>query len=318
MLWASSPVGSTVLRISFSRSNSVAFFKSWRTSSSSASRIIWSMLPWNSRDSVRALRAQKPATRSARGRSFGPITRSATIPISINSGQPISNSIGQPTTERQHHTAPQGARFISERRGSGNRGHCSASFLPNLRTAGLRLACGPQARGPITEERLLVDFVGLRFVVNQLGSLAEHRRADVEEAGGAQLVDAGQHIEAVEPEMREKTRSRHPIERAARAVASAARPHPACLHQPVEGAARQRDAPDCLDLGARRRLVIGNDRQRLDGGPRQPARHDPFALQERGEVWRGTEGPAAGEAYQVHSTLGVALGKLAQQRLDIG
>src|SRR5260370_25781395 len=267
MLWVSSAVGSAVLSVSFYSSNSVAFFKSWRSSSSSASRIIWSMLPWNSRGSVRALRTQKPATGSARGRSFGPITRSATIPISINSGQPISNSIGQPTTERQHHTAPQGARFISERRGSGNRGHCSASFLPNLRTAAVPAACGPEARDPITEERLIVDFVRFRLVVNQLGSLAEHRRADVEEAGGAQLVDAGQRIEAVEPEMSEKGRGRHPVERAARAVASAARPHPARFHQPVEGAARQRDAPDRLDLGARRRLVIGDDRQRLDGGP---------------------------------------------------
>ncbi len=51
------------------------------------------MLLWNSRDSVRALRTQNPATRSARGKSFGPITTSATAPISINSGQPISNSI---------------------------------------------------------------------------------------------------------------------------------------------------------------------------------------------------------------------------------
>ena len=105
-----------------------AFFRSWRTSSSSASRIIWSMLPWNSRDRVRALRTQKPATRRARGRSFGPITTSATIPISINSGQPISNSIGRPKSKSHHQTAPQGAGFISERRASSNRRRDRASF----------------------------------------------------------------------------------------------------------------------------------------------------------------------------------------------
>src|SRR5882762_900646 len=52
------------------------------------------MLLWNSRDRVRALRTQYPATRSARGRSFGPIKTSATTPISSNSDQPMSKSMG--------------------------------------------------------------------------------------------------------------------------------------------------------------------------------------------------------------------------------
>src|SRR5262249_7349673 len=86
---------------------SVAFFRSWRISSSSASRIIWSTLDWNSRDRERALRTQKPATLSARGRSLGPITTSATTPTSNSSGQPISNSIEGSPEERRHHWAPQ-------------------------------------------------------------------------------------------------------------------------------------------------------------------------------------------------------------------
>src|SRR6266478_2520802 len=52
------------------------------------------MLLWNSRDRVRALPTQYPATRSARGRSFGPIKTSATTPISSNSDQPMSKSMG--------------------------------------------------------------------------------------------------------------------------------------------------------------------------------------------------------------------------------
>src|SRR5712691_3282022 len=80
--------------------------------------------------------------------------------------------------------------------------------------------------------RSLLEFVGLRLLDDQLGGLTEHCRADVEEAGGAQLIDPGQRIEAVEPEMGEKARGRCPIERAARAVTPAKRPHPARLHQP--------------------------------------------------------------------------------------
>ena len=83
-----------ILFISWSRLNSVACFSSFWTSSSSASRIICSTLLWNSRDIVRALRTQYPATRRAAGRSLGPITTSAMTPISINSGQPISKNIG--------------------------------------------------------------------------------------------------------------------------------------------------------------------------------------------------------------------------------
>ena len=78
---------------SWSRLMSVTFFSSWRTSSSSASRIICSKLRWNSRDIVRALRTQYPATRNAAGKSLGPITTSATTPISTSSGQPISRNI---------------------------------------------------------------------------------------------------------------------------------------------------------------------------------------------------------------------------------
>src|SRR5260370_42482723 len=72
------------------------------------------MLLWNSRDKVRALRTQKPAIFKARGRSFGPITTSATTPISSNSGQPMSNSIGGSALWQQHQMAPQ-SRDLSQK-----------------------------------------------------------------------------------------------------------------------------------------------------------------------------------------------------------
>src|SRR5437879_12932982 len=83
--------------------------------------------------------------------------------------------------------------------------------------------------------RSFVEFVRFRLLHNQLCSLAQHRWPDIEKAGRLQLLDPGQRIEAVKPEMRKKARGRHPVERAARAVAPAPRPHPSCLPQPVEG-----------------------------------------------------------------------------------
>src|SRR5438132_11758452 len=76
------------------------------------------MLLWNSRDRVRALRTQYPATRSARGRSFGPIKTSATTPISSNSDQPISKSMGNEQPCAQYASAERA--IFSERDGTGN------------------------------------------------------------------------------------------------------------------------------------------------------------------------------------------------------
>ena len=99
--------------------------------------------------------------------------------------------------------------------------------------------------------------------------------------------------------MREKFRGRRPDQRPPRRLAPAGRAHPARLDQPVEREAGQRNAADRLDLGARDRLVIGDDRQRLDRGAGQSARDNALALQFRREVGRGAEGPAAGDAHEV-------------------
>ena len=56
--------------------------------------------------------------------------------------------------------------------------------------------------------------------------------------------------------------------RTSRRLAAPAHAHPARLEQHVERALGDGDASDILDLGARHRLVIGHDRQRLDRGAR--------------------------------------------------
>src|SRR5581483_4113011 len=121
------PSGSTVLWNSCSKSNWVALLSSSRTSCSSASRIICSTLDWNSRDIERARLTQYPATRKARGRSFGPITTSATAPISINSGQPMSNSISW----RDHKEGRQ-IRGLREKRRDDVRKPIGRQILPRL------------------------------------------------------------------------------------------------------------------------------------------------------------------------------------------
>src|SRR4051794_32305943 len=113
------------------------------------------------------------------------------------------------------------------------------------------------------------DVTALLFRLTRVGVLGRRRfpkraRPDIEQSGSAQFVDVGQILEAVEAEMREKLRGRRPSQRPSRSLAPAGWAYPAGLDQPVERKAGQRDAADRLDLGARHRLVIGDDRQRLD------------------------------------------------------
>src|SRR5271154_3795052 len=90
--------------------------------------------------------------------------------------------------------------------------------------------------------RLFVVRLGLVFGWGK--AVAEHGRADIEQPRLAQLLDPGQFLEAVEAEMREKMRRRHPVERPARAFAPALGLHPARFQQPVERAACPADAAD--------------------------------------------------------------------------
>src|SRR3546814_21169080 len=77
-----------------------------------------------------------------------------------------------------------------------------------------------------------------------------------------------------------------------RHLAPARRPDPARLHQHVERSPGDLHAPDRLDLGATDRLMIGDDRQRLDGGAGEPARLVPLAPEDMGHVRRRPDTPA--------------------------
>ncbi len=74
---------------------------------------------------------------------------------------------------------------------------------------------------------------------------------------------------ASRPKWTEEFQARAIGDRPARRFAAPAHAHPARLHQHVERAFGDGDAADFLDVGARHRLVIGDDRQRLDRRARQ-------------------------------------------------
>ena len=106
-------------------------------------------------------------------------------------------------------------------------------------------------------------------------------------------------------------------ERPPRRLAPAGRPHPARLHQHVERALRDLDSADRLDLGAADRLVIGDDRQRLDRGARQPPGLVALAPEDEGEVGRGLEMPAPAALDQLDPAPVIMAGKLGQRGGDV-
>ena len=103
------------------------------------------------------------------------------------------------------------------------------------------------------------------------------RQPAVEQAGALELVEPRQIADRVEPEMRQERLAGAVGQRPAGRLAPAAR----------AGSSRSRsststepfevdDAADLLDLGARHRLVIGDDGERLDRRARELARLDRF------------------------------------------
>ena len=88
----------------------------------------------------------------------------------------------------------------------------------------------------------------------------------IEQPGSLQVVDPGQVTTMREPEMGKEAWRRCVSERPPRNFAAARRADPPGLHQHIERAFRNLDATNCLDLGTADRLVIGNDRERLDPG----------------------------------------------------
>ncbi len=134
------------------------------------------------------------------------------------------------------------------------------------------------------------------------------RQPAVEQARALELVEPGQVADRVEPEMREEMPRwcrRSPAGRApcgARADGSSRSP-----------AARRPSpwrsvTPRMSSISAaRHRLVIGDDRERLDRGARELARLGRFLAQEPGQVGGGAERPLAVDAHQIDAARGVFL-----------
>src|SRR5271166_5372492 len=75
-------------------------------------------------------------------------------------------------------------------------------------------------------------------------SFEQSERGEIEEAGGAQLVEARELAQAVEAKMHEKAGSRSPQERPARAGAPALGADPTGLHQRIYSPLAEGNASD--------------------------------------------------------------------------
>ncbi len=133
------------------------------------------------------------------------------------------------------------------------------------------------------------------------------RQLAVEQARRLQLVETRQVADRVESELDQEFGRRAVGDRPARRLAPPAHAHPARLHQHVERALRDRDAADLLDVGARHRLMIGDDRERLERGARQLALFFPLARQQPGEIFGGPKRPAPGDPHEIDAAAGVEL-----------
>jgi hypothetical protein len=82
---------------------------------------------------------------------------------------------------------------------------------------------------------------------------------------------------------------------------------------PFEGG----DATDFLDLGPGHGLVVRDDGQRLEGGPRKLLGLDHVPGEHEGEVVRGAKAPAARDLHEVHAARRVEGDEISQHGLDI-
>ena len=135
--------------------------------------------------------------------------------------------------------------------------------------------------------------------------------------GGLQIVDTRQVAARAEAEVSQEFLRCRIEQRPAGALPAPGRPHPAGIHQHVERALRDLDAADSFDFGSGDRLVIGDDRQRLGRGARQPPRFLARAAQEMREVGRGLEMPTAAALDQLDPAALVMRGELAERDLDL-
>src|ERR1700676_5041182 len=139
-----------------------------------------------------------------------------------------------------------------------------------------------------------------------LGNAEIGRHPRIEKAGALQFVDAGKISRGVEAEMRQERLRRAVSDRSAGRAAATAYAHPFGFEEQVQRAFAGGDAADRLDVGPRHRLVIGDDRQRLEGGARELLLLDGIAAEQKGEIGGGAEAPLAGDLDEIDTMIGAA------------
>src|SRR5262249_8272861 len=82
------------------------------------------------------------------------------------------------------------------------------------------------------------------------GFRPQHGRSEIEQSGGAQLVEPRQVVQTIETKMDQKFLSRHPQQWAPGPGTPALGPYPAGLHQCIDRASGNGNTTDLLDLGA--------------------------------------------------------------------
>ncbi len=106
--------------------------------------------------------------------------------------------------------------------------------------------------------------------------------------------------------------------RTAGTAAAAAHAHPAGLHKHVQRAFAGGHAADFLDIGAGHRLVVGDDRQRLQRRPRQLLLLHRLAAEQERQITGGAEHPLARHLHQSDAALGIGFLHVAQESGNVG
>src|SRR5579859_3715613 len=164
-------------------------------------------------------------------------------------------------------------------------------------------------------ERILV--LAKRRIVRRSRYGETGRQARVQQACALQLIEARKVAEHFQAELRQERLGGPKRQRPARRLPPSARPDPAGLEQDIERALGGDDTPDLLYLGARHRLVIGDDRQHLDRRAREAPCLRAFARHQPGEIAGGAERPFVADAYQIDATRCIFRLQLRERRLHI-
>src|SRR6185437_13580042 len=195
--------------------------------------------------------------------------------------------------------------------------------LLNAKLAGGRVFRGTSVRvGPAGQEvvAFLLPRVGV-FVGGQLVRGARYVQPGgwerLQETSGLQLIYARQVAHALQAEMDQEA-IRGPVGHwPSRRAFAASDFDPANLHQGVQRALREGHTTDVLDLGAGDWLVVGDDRQGLDGSAGQAALFRLLAAKQERQIRRGAELPFSRNVHEGYAPAFIQSLKLRKQSLQV-